>query len=86
MFGIGSFYFAGSFEKIVEFLQYNIHPHVFLTLKGLLSLALVYHTLNGVRHLFWDTGRGLKLTLLYKTGYILIPLTILCAIALTVSQ
>ena len=25
------------------------------------SVALFYHLLNGIRHLFWDTGRGLDL-------------------------
>lgn len=32
--------------------------------------ALWYHTLNGVRHLVWDTGRGLELGPVYKGGYV----------------
>lgn len=32
--------------------------------------ALWYHTLNGVRHLMWDAGRGLELAPVYRGGYI----------------
>jgi succinate dehydrogenase (ubiquinone) cytochrome b560 subunit len=63
-------------------LQENIHPHVMLTFKFLIALPLVYHTLAGIRHLTWDTGKGLKLPVLYKTGYSLIALTFLASFAL----
>lgn len=36
---------------------------------GLWSLALYYHLLNGVRHLFWDIGKGYELKTLYRSGY-----------------
>jgi len=37
---------------------------------GLLGLTAVawYHTLNGVRHLYWDGGRGFDLPTTYLTG------------------
>lgn len=39
----------------------------------LLSLwALWYHSLAGVRHLIWDTGRGLDLESAHKLGYAVI--------------
>lgn len=31
--------------------------------------ALWFHTLNGIRHLVWDTGRGFDLALVTKTGW-----------------
>ena len=31
--------------------------------------ALVYHLCNGIRHLFWDTGRGFALKSAYASGY-----------------
>lgn len=31
--------------------------------------ALAYHSLNGVRHLFWDAGYGLELNTAYKSGW-----------------
>ncbi len=42
-----------------------------LLLKGLLllwTLALIYHLCNGVRHLVWDTGRGLTIVDIYRSG------------------
>lgn len=72
----------GSFQKLSDFLQYNIHPHVLLTLKTLLAFPLIYHTLAGCRHLYWDTGRGLKLPALYKSGYTLIAIALLSSFAL----
>jgi succinate dehydrogenase / fumarate reductase cytochrome b subunit len=33
------------------------------------SLALFYHLANGIRHLFWDTGRGFDLSTAEKSGY-----------------
>ena len=82
LFGLGSFYFSGNFEKDYQYLQENVHPHVMLTLKTLLALPLTYHTLAGIRHLYWDTGRGLQLPTLYKSGYALIALAILSALAI----
>lgn len=33
------------------------------------TLALVYHLLNGIRHLLWDAGWGYDIPTVYKTGY-----------------
>ena len=39
----------------------------------LLSLwALWYHTLGGLRHLIWDTGRGLELITAERMGWMMI--------------
>lgn len=32
------------------------------------SVALFYHLLNGIRHLFWDAGRGFELKTAYASG------------------
>ena len=42
-----------------------------LLLTGFLlgwSVALFYHLLNGIRHLFWDAGYGFTIETTYKTG------------------
>ena len=56
-------------------------PEAFATVQGVLgswigylilfgfSYALMYHLCNGVRHLFWDAGRGFELPTVYKTGW-----------------
>lgn len=33
------------------------------------SVALFYHLCNGIRHLCWDTGRGLDLRSVYASGW-----------------
>ena len=38
-------------------------------------LSMVFHFLNGLRHLMWDSGRGLDLPTTYKTGWIVTVLT-----------
>jgi succinate dehydrogenase / fumarate reductase, cytochrome b subunit len=39
------------------------------------SAALFYHLCNGIRHLWWDTGRGLELTSVYATGWTVVVAT-----------
>ena len=34
--------------------------------------ALMYHLCNGIRHLFWDAGKGFELSTVYATGYAVI--------------
>jgi succinate dehydrogenase / fumarate reductase cytochrome b subunit len=36
------------------------------------SWTLSYHLCNGLRHLYWDTGRGFDLPTVYRTGYAVI--------------
>lgn len=46
-------------------------------------LVLVYHWLNGLRHLAWDTGWGLDLKRAATTGWLVVGLTpVLSALAL----
>jgi len=40
------------------------------------SLALVYHLLNGLRHLSWDIGWGLEIPDVYRSGYAVAVLTV----------
>ena len=39
------------------------------------TVALVYHALNGVRHLFWDVGVGFKLPTANASGVVVYILT-----------
>jgi succinate dehydrogenase / fumarate reductase cytochrome b subunit len=45
--------------------------------------ALYYHLCNGIRHLFWDAGKGLDLASVYRSGYaVLAGTAVLTAITL----
>ena len=51
------------------------HPIGIFILFGY-SVALVYHALNGVRHLTWDRGIGLTIPMVYRSGQFVLLLTI----------
>ena len=46
------------------------------------SVALIYHALNGVRHLGWDLGFGLTIPKVYKNGQIVLFLTVVLTMGL----
>jgi succinate dehydrogenase / fumarate reductase, cytochrome b subunit len=46
------------------------------------SLCLVYHLLNGLRHLLWDTGHGYEIPKLYATGWSVLVLTVVLTAAI----
>ena len=44
--------------------------------------CLIYHLLNGIRHLLWDIGYGYEIPKLYATGWTVLALTVLITGAL----
>lgn len=48
----------------------------------LISASLIFHTLNGIRHLVWDSGRNLALLNAERSGYAVILLTLVLTAAL----
>ena len=44
-----------------------IHYIVYLAILGW-TFSLYYHLCNGIRHLFWDIGKGFKINTAKKTG------------------
>ncbi|KAJ5794680.1 hypothetical protein N7457_001279 [Penicillium paradoxum] len=51
-------------------------------LKTTLALPFTYHSFNGIRHLMWDTGRGLTNPVIIKTGWAVIGLSVASAVGL----
>jgi succinate dehydrogenase / fumarate reductase, cytochrome b subunit len=51
-----------------------------LALLFLASLAFFFHFANGLRHLWWDTGRGFEIAEVTKSGW----LVVILAVVLTV--
>ena len=63
---------ASTSAAAFDWVQYVITSW-FGDLVLLLSLwALWYHTLGGLRHLIWDTGRGLELKTAERMGWMVI--------------
>ncbi|HWR96001.1 MAG TPA: succinate dehydrogenase, cytochrome b556 subunit [Arenimonas sp.] len=48
------------------------------------SLCLMYHLFNGVRHLFWDIGKGYDLATVTRSGLLVLALTVLSTTGLWV--
>jgi succinate dehydrogenase / fumarate reductase cytochrome b subunit len=45
------------------------------------TLSIVYHLLNGIRHLVWDTGAGFAPKFASFTGFLVLVLSVIGAIA-----
>jgi len=41
------------------------------------TFAFVYHFCNGIRHLFWDIGKGLELDSVNRSGVIVVILSVI---------
>ncbi|KAF9362434.1 cytochrome b subunit of succinate dehydrogenase, Sdh3p [Mortierella sp. NVP85] len=50
--------------------------------KVLVASPFTFHAFNGIRHLLWDTARGLTLKGVYATGYTVLGLSTVSAVAL----
>ncbi|WP_169544155.1 succinate dehydrogenase, cytochrome b556 subunit [Sneathiella aquimaris] len=44
------------------------------------SWALFYHLCNGIRHLFWDAGKGFELPTMRKTGMAAIVMSVVLTV------
>jgi succinate dehydrogenase / fumarate reductase, cytochrome b subunit len=51
-------------------------------LYALLLLAFCYHLVAGVRHLIWDTGRGLERAQAQRSAWIVVAASLLLALLL----
>jgi succinate dehydrogenase / fumarate reductase cytochrome b subunit len=41
------------------------------------SFSLYYHLCNGIRHLFWDIGKGLSLNEVHKSAWVVIASSVI---------
>lgn len=68
----------GDVPGYVEFLK-NLHlsSAIWFPIKATCAFPLVYHYINGIRHLTWDAGYGFELKTQYKTGAVAVSSAIL---------
>jgi succinate dehydrogenase / fumarate reductase cytochrome b subunit len=45
------------------------------------TFSALYHLCNGIRHLFWDIGKGFALKSAYASGYLVVAVSIVLTIA-----
>ena len=65
------------FAAIHGFLS-SIPGRVFLFLW---TLATFYHLCNGIRHLFWDAGRGFELVQVRRSGWAVVIATVVLTVS-----
>ena len=70
-------YYPEAYDK---FMVFSASPIGLLILGGW-SLALSYHFCNGIRHLFWDLGKGFELPNMARSGWAVLVLTVLVTAA-----
>lgn len=76
-FSIGMLTLPGSYPHYLGLIQSMEFGGVAIYgAKFLLALPFMYHICNGIRHLVWDLGYGFTLRTLYKTGYIVIGVSL----------
>jgi succinate dehydrogenase / fumarate reductase, cytochrome b subunit len=62
---------AGGHDAYARFMGLAQNPVAKLLLGGF-GFALVYHFCNGIRHLVWDTGRGLERAQARRSGAVVV--------------
>jgi succinate dehydrogenase (ubiquinone) cytochrome b560 subunit len=75
--GIGAIFCNQSFPEILRIVQDFVPHSLLLVTKTALAGAIIYHTLNGVRHLVWDAGYGFQLKHLYMSGYFVVAMSVI---------
>jgi succinate dehydrogenase / fumarate reductase cytochrome b subunit len=65
--------------SFVKFQGFLASPVGLVVLLGC-SVALFYHLCNGIRHLCWDTGRGLELKSVYASGWTVLVATVVLTV------
>lgn len=72
---------AGGPESHARFVAFARSWPGCVLLAGL-AYSLVYHWLNGLRHLVWDLGLGLDLRSAYASGWAVVALSLLATAGL----
>lgn len=74
---------ASGAEAYAVFEGVMVHPLGRLVLFGF-TFSLIYHGLNGIRHLVWDAGRGFEKEAVRASGLLVVALTVFLTVAVWV--
>lgn len=84
-FGIGALVLPHDFSYYMDVVQsWQLSSATLIAAKYTLAYPFTFHLINGIRHLFWDTGKGLKMKDVYTTGYAVLGSAAIMAAALAV--
>merc|ERR1712170_147474 len=81
LYGFAAVLYSGNHATLLADMNATMSGAAFIFLvKYGISWAVSYHLLNGIRHLAWDMGYGFEMADLYKTGKIVMALSVLCGV------
>ncbi|XP_043990741.1 succinate dehydrogenase cytochrome b560 subunit, mitochondrial isoform X2 [Gambusia affinis] len=83
-FAMAALILPGNYTHYLDLIHsLSVGPFLIGLAKFGIAFPVSYHTYNGIRHLYWDVGKGFKIPEVYSTGYTVIGLSVITSIALT---
>lgn len=83
--GIGGLVLPHDLSYYVDVIQaWQLSSGTITAAKFVLSYPFTFHLVNGIRHLAWDTGRGLKMKDVYASGYATLGIAAIAAAVISV--
>lgn len=83
LFGLSALLLPGNFESYLMLVKsLCLGPTLIYAAKFVLAFPLMYHSMNGVRHLVWDLGKGLAMSQVWMSGVAVVALSVLSAAGL----
>jgi succinate dehydrogenase (ubiquinone) cytochrome b560 subunit len=75
-FGVGILYTKDVNTMLALLQSLHLPPSIIFLEKLFFAFPLMYHTLNGMRHLTWDMGIGLNnMSTIFRSSYVVILLS-----------
>uniref|UniRef100_A0A3Q2GH94 Succinate dehydrogenase cytochrome b560 subunit, mitochondrial n=1 Tax=Cyprinodon variegatus TaxID=28743 RepID=A0A3Q2GH94_CYPVA len=82
-FAVAALVLPGNYPHYLDLIHsLSVGPFLIGLAKFGIAFPFSYHTYNGIRHLYWDIGKGFKIPEVYRTGYTVIGLSIITSVAL----
>ncbi|XP_030020438.2 succinate dehydrogenase cytochrome b560 subunit, mitochondrial [Manduca sexta] len=73
--GIGALVLPNDISHYITIIEgLNLSPATIFLAKAIIAAPFGYHFANGIRHLYWDTAKGLTIKEVYTTGYAMLGL------------
>uniref|UniRef100_A0A1A8GQI9 Succinate dehydrogenase cytochrome b560 subunit, mitochondrial n=1 Tax=Nothobranchius korthausae TaxID=1143690 RepID=A0A1A8GQI9_9TELE len=82
-FAVAALVLPGNYPYYLDLIHsLSVGPYLIGLAKFGIAFPLSFHTYNGVRHLCWDIGKGFKIPDIYRSGYMVLGLSIVTSLAL----
>ncbi|XP_043915268.1 succinate dehydrogenase cytochrome b560 subunit, mitochondrial isoform X2 [Protopterus annectens] len=80
LFALSALFVPGDFASHVELIKsLSLPPQLIFCTKFAICVPLTYHMWNGLRHLVWDAGQGLKMPQVHWSCYFVLFMAVCAA-------